>query len=178
MVAIFCDPTIYVSLSHFVSYFTPYFPFPMSFFKKIFRPKLQAMNTISIYKSHILHNMGYLQSFHPHASLFPVLKSNAYGHGLEQMTKILESYPTPYLVVDSLPEYFLARKFTKKKFLLLGETLPTNYKEVDFNRVTFAVYNQTTIEHLLKLKKHCTGHLFLNTGMNREGIDNAHLSEL
>jgi alanine racemase len=50
----------------------------------------------------------------------------------------------------------------------MGETLPVNYKEFDFKRTTFCVYNLETLQALVKLDKKIKIHLFLNTGMNRE----------
>lgn len=97
-----------------------------------------------------------------------MLKSNAYGHGLKEMTQILEAVSVPYLIVDSLPEYFLARKYTKKKFLLLSETNPANYMKIHTKRVSIVVYTLSTLKYLLTLGKKFTIHLFLNTGMNRE----------
>ena len=135
------------------------------------------MNRILVDKSKILYNFEYLQSLRPKDTIFPVLKSNAYGHGLVEMTKILKYVNTPYLVVDSLPEYYQARKFTKKKFLLIGETIPKNYKKLDAKRVTFVVYNKLTLEYLLSSRKKFTVHFFLNTGMNREGFDEEDLLE-
>jgi len=87
--------------------------------RKLFWPKLDPMNKVKILSKNILHNINYLQSLHPEDLIFPVLKSNAYGHGLVEVVKILEKFDSPYLLVDSLPEYYKARKFTKKKFLLL-----------------------------------------------------------
>jgi alanine racemase len=126
------------------------------------------MNRVVIHKKNILHNYEYLQSLRPQASIFPVLKSNAYGHGLVEMAKIMNDTDAPYLVIDSIPEYFQAREYTKKRFLLLGETLPHNYKKLKADRVTFAVYNVLTLEYLLSFRRNFTVHFFLNTGMNRE----------
>ncbi|MBU0627386.1 alanine racemase [Patescibacteria group bacterium] len=51
--------------------------------------------------------------------MFPVLKSNAYGHGLEQVAKILNKTCAEYLVVDSYPEYVIAKKCSNKPILIL-----------------------------------------------------------
>lgn len=53
----------------------------------------------------------------------------------------------------------------------MGETLPINYKEFNFKRTTFCVYNLETLQALAKLNKKLKIHLFLNTWMNREWID-------
>lgn len=139
--------------------------------KNLFKPNLEPMNKIFIHSKNILSNYKYLQSLQPDAALFPVLKSNAYWHGLEIVTKILNKTNAPYIVVDSFPEYQIVKDNSKKNILLLGETLPKNYKKFDFSRTTFCVYNIETITYLAKLKKHINIHLFLDTWMHREWIN-------
>lgn len=94
------------------------------------------------------------------------------------MTKILETYKTPYLVVDSVPEYLLARDYTSKRFLLIGETNPANYMHCDREQLTIAVYNIETIKYLLTTEEKFRIHLFLDTGMHREGILPAQLTAI
>jgi alanine racemase len=74
------------------------------------------------------------------------------------------------LVVDSFPEYSVLVRHSKHNVLVLGETFSQNYKEFDLKRTAFAVYNVETLYGLAKLKKKLNIHLFLNTGMHREGI--------
>lgn len=128
------------------------------------------MNTIWLRKQVLLQNLEYLQSLQPQAALFPVIKSNAYGHGLSQIVRILARTNVPYLIVDSYPEYVVVRKYSRIPVLLLGETLLDNYKKFDHTTTTFCVYNVGTIKYLGRLGKATKIHLFLNTGMNREGI--------
>ncbi len=145
--------------------------------RKLFRPKLLPMNKIKIYKENILFNLWFLQWLKPDDYIFPVLKSNAYWHWLVEITKILNRYHNDYLVVDSLSEYFLAKKRTKKKFLLLGETNPANYLQIDRKNTAIVVYNISTLKYLLNSDKKFTIHIFLNTWMNREGLQHKNLIE-
>lgn len=140
----------------------------LDFLRNLFYPRVTPMNTIYIDRSAILHNYSLLQKLQPQADVFPVIKSNAYGHGLKQVTQILEKTNTPYLVVDSYPEYMIVKRYSKKNILLLGETLPENYRHFDFRRVTFCVYNLKTLEALGRRGKPTKIHLFINTGMYRE----------
>lgn len=142
-----------------------------SWVKNIFSPKLSPMNIVYVHKKNILHNMEYLSSLQPNSKLFPVLKSNAYGHWIKEMVKILSKVDVPYVIVDSYPEYQIVRKNSDKNILIIGETLPSNYKKFDLKKTAFAVYNLETLKALGKLKKKVRIHVFLNTGMNREGID-------
>lgn len=140
----------------------------LDFLRKIFYPHVTPMNTIYIDRSAILHNYSLLQKLQPQADLFPVIKSNAYGHGLKQVTQIVEKTNAPYLIVDSYPEYMIVKKYSKKNILLLGETLPENYRHFNFKKVTFCVYNLKTLETLGRRGKPVKIHLFVNTGMYRE----------
>lgn len=141
------------------------------FIKDWFKLDVDVMNCIHISESALLHNYNYLQSLKPQASLFPVLKSNAYGHWIDQMLQIYKWLPIKYVVVDSFPEYYTVLKHSKFNILLLGETLASNYKVFNFKRTAFCVYNLETLQTLAKLWKKVRIHLFLNTGMNREWID-------
>lgn len=99
------------------------------------------MNTIWLRKKVFLQNLAYLQSIQPQAAIFPVLKSNAYGHGLKEITKILARTDVPYIAVDSYPEYVIVKKHSKLPILILGETLLENYRHFDHKKTTFCVYN-------------------------------------
>ncbi|MDR2190583.1 MAG: alanine racemase [Candidatus Peribacteria bacterium] len=146
-----------------------------TFIKNLFKPKVAPMNIIHLDKKALLDNFVYLKTLKPQARLFPVVKSNAYGHGLDQILQIYKKIDVPYLVVDSFPEYNIIARHSKHHILVLGETFSQNYKEFDLKRTTFAVYNAETLHGLAKLKKKLNIHLFLNTGMNREGIQPSNL---
>jgi alanine racemase len=120
----------------------------LDFIRRLIHPRVTPMNTIYINRKHIIENLRYLQSLQSQAAIFPVVKSNAYGHGLKQIVQILDKTDVPYLVVDSFPEYSIVKKYSKKNVLLLGETLPENYRFFDHKKVTFCVYNKKTFEAL------------------------------
>lgn len=139
-------------------------------------PELKTLNTITISRENILHNLKILRNLQPKSAFFPVLKSNAYGHGILPMLEILKGQNFPYLAVDSYPEYQLIHKHSDFNILLIGETLHENYHYFDFRRTTFAVATLGTLQTLAKLKKKIRIHLFLNTGMNREGFQSQDLA--
>lgn len=139
--------------------------------KNWFKPDVDVMNCIHISESALLHNYHYLQSLKPHVEIFPVLKSNAYGHWIDQILQVYKNLSIKYVVVDSFPEYNIVLKHSKFNILLLWETLSQNYKAFNLKRTAFCVYNLETLQTLAKFWKKVTIHLFLNTGMNREWID-------
>jgi alanine racemase len=125
--------------------------------KKIIKPKYQALNEIEILGKNILDNLDYLSSLQKQAEMFPVLKSNAYGHGLKEVCQILNKSNIKMLAVDSFPEAQIVYKNFKGDVLIMGEMPIGAYKYCKKKRTRFG--------------KKIKIHLFLNTGMNREGID-------
>lgn len=142
----------------------------IDFIRRFTKPNVKPLNVISIDWNKLLQNMQYLHELHPHGALFPVLKSNAYGHWLKQVCKILSTVHVPYICVDSYPEYQIVKKYSKSKALIIWETFPENYKYYDYRSATLCVYNVQTVQYLLKLWKPFSIHLFLNTWMNREWV--------
>ncbi len=140
------------------------------FLKSLFSPSVKPMNTIRLRKRVLLENLEYLQTIQPQAAIFPVLKSNAYGHWLKYIVKMLRNENVPYIAVDSYPEYVVVKKLCNIPVLILWETLLENYRKFDHKKATFCVYNIWTIRHLGRLGKETKIHLFFNTGMNREWV--------
>lgn len=146
--------------------------------RKKLNPGLKTLNTITISKQNILHNLEVLATLQPKSAFFPVLKSNAYGHGILPMLEILKGQHFPYLVVDSFPEYQLIHKHSKFNVLLIGETLPENYRFFDVKRTAFAIHTFQALHVLAKLHKKVRLHLFFNTWMHREGIQEQNLASM
>ena len=138
--------------------------------KNLRKPKVETLNTITIHKSAIINNVKLIKHIKPHNWIFPVLKSNAYGHWILQMLEILEEEKFPYLIVDSFPEYQIIHNNSKFKILIMWETLPENYRYFDYSRTSVVVYNISTLNYLISLNKRIKIHIFLNTWMNREWI--------
>ena len=102
--------------------------------------------------------------------LFPVLKSNAYGHGIKQIATILKKRKTTYLVVDSYYEALQVQEVNSSDILLIGYTLPKNFASMDFSRVTPTIYDIDSLQALGKLGKKIRFHLKIDTGMSRQGV--------
>ena len=135
----------------------------------------RVLNWIEISRENILSNYYHIRSLQPESSIFPVVKSNAYGHGLREIVSILNQTDCEMIAVDSLLEYQIVRRNSQKRILVLGETLCENYQFFDIRNTSFCVWNIATLEYLISLKKPFHIHLFLNTGMNREGIQEREL---
>lgn len=137
-----------------------------SFFKKSYK----HLNKIRLSKKALFYNHQVLQKSHPEAKVCPVLKSNAYGHGLRNLAPIFDSMNCPFLIVDSLFEaYTLYKLNVKTPILIIGYTNPSNFtvKKLPFN---IAIFDLETAIFLNKHQPKCNIHLFIDTGMSREGI--------
>jgi len=132
--------------------------------------KISTLNRVEVIAENILHNFDYFQKENQHTKLFPVLKSNAYGHGLKQIVQILESRGVEYFVVDSYYEALQIREISNRSVLMLGYTKPENYKYFNFKKLAITIFDIESLKRLGELGKKINIHLFINTGMNREGI--------
>jgi alanine racemase len=144
----------------------------INFIRQLIKPKYETLNRIEIDAKNIIDNFNYLRSLQPEAEIFPVLKANAYGHGLKEVCLILNNTQTKMIAVDSYPEAQIAYRYFKGKILILGEMPLKVYGYAKLSRTEFVIYNETTLKYLSRYGKRAHVHLFVNSGMNREGIKN------
>ena len=78
----------------------------LNFVKRLFRKSYTPLNLITISKEALINNYESLSKVNPEIKIAPVLKSNAYGHGIRLVGKILDEVKAPFLCVDSLYEAF------------------------------------------------------------------------
>ena len=147
----------------------------LNFFRQILRPKYEPLNKIEIIKQNLLDNFAYLSSLQSEAEIFPVLKSNAYGHGLKEMAKLLNDSPAKMVAIDSFPEAQIVYRNFKGQVLFLNEMPLRAYDYCRFKRSEFCVYNSATLKYLATHHAGARIHLFYNSGMNREGISDIRL---
>jgi alanine racemase len=116
------------------------------------------------------HNHQLLQQIYGNLPIAPVLKSNAYGHGLTLAARIFDKLRPPFLVVDSLYEAYELKKLRlKTPILIMGYTHHCNLlrKQLPFH---WAVFDLETAKALNRSQRQCQIHLFVDTGMHREGV--------
>jgi len=140
--------------------------------RQLVKPKYETLNRIEIKAECLLANYKYLCSLQPLAAIFPVLKSNAYGHGLKEVCQILNNAAVPMVAVDSYPEAQIVYRYFKGQVLILGEMPLKVYDYCLFQRTEFVVYNPATLKYLTRFGRKAKIHLFVNSGMNREGLQN------
>ena len=127
---------------------------------------------VLISKENLLHNLNVYRKLCRNRSLAPVLKSNAYGHGLVEIARILEKEDKAFFVIDSLYEAMVLRdKGIKSPLLIIGYTSPENINNCKLSNVSFTI---TSLDQLHLVSKLITNrktiHLKIDTGMHRQGI--------
>lgn len=144
-----------------------------SIFRKIRSIKFtyKPLVEVLIYKDRLLNNLHVFQNTYK-IPIAPVLKSNAYGHGLIPIAKILEKENIPLLCVDSFYEALLLKnEKIKKPILILGYTPFHTIQKSSLSNVSFGIISMKELEYLSKnISSKIKIHLEINTGMNRHGI--------
>lgn len=149
-----------------------------NFFGKIldywFKPRLryQSLIEIRIFEDAILHNLKVYQQKYPFLDFAPVLKSNAYGHGLVKVALILDDQNLPFFVVDSFYEALTLRQYgVKTRILILGYASAEQIFQNVAGNISIGI---TSLEQLKMiaagLDREKMFQLKIDTGMNRQGI--------
>lgn len=127
--------------------------------------------TVTLSKSALLHNLAALRKLNPLVA--PVLKSNAYGHGLIEIASILDNQNCPFLIVDSYFEAItLRRAGITSPLLVIGYTPIATMLENRLKKVAFTITSMSALAELLGKTSHRSAyiHLKIDTGMYRQGI--------
>ncbi len=136
---------------------------------------------VEISRKNLLHNLKEFKKIVENKTIACVIKSNAYGHGLEEVVEILKKEKNIWFAVDSLSEAIRIRKKEKKIRILIIGYIPLNQLEIAIkNNFSFIIYNREILEKIiaLKLKKPAMVYLKIETGLNRQGIVGKKLEEL
>lgn len=104
-----------------------------------------------------------------------VVKSNAYGHGILEISKLLISFGVDWLGVNSVEEGMILRdRGIKAPIIILGYVPLSQLKEVVEYDFRIVVYNLETVRVLgeisNRIKKEVFLHIKLETGTHRQGI--------
>lgn len=147
----------------------------MSFRKSIdaFLGKLEKsyvhQNRIEISRSALLHNLHLFKNL-ANMPAIPVLKGNAYGHGIAQVATALKGTKLPYIAVDGYFEALRIREVSHQPVLIMGAIAPVNFRNLNYHHFAFVVQDKPSIEVLAATGKKINVHLEINTGMNRYGV--------
>jgi alanine racemase len=122
----------------------------------------------------IRNNINYLKK-KTGTDLMPVLKADAYGHGLVQMAKILRQLGIKYIGVATLGEAILLRDSGDKGRVLawLYDIDGDELKNALHMDIDIAIFDEKTIPKFISLipkNKKINVTMFVDTGINRAGI--------
>src|SRR5664280_230815 len=88
------------------------------------------LSYIEISKENLLHNFRMMKLLvKPETKIVSVVKANAYGHGQNEVAKILEKV-SDYFQVDDVEELKLLRKVSKKPTFVFGYVAQDEIEEV------------------------------------------------
>lgn len=104
--------------------------------------------------------------------IMAVVKNNAYGHGLKEVSEYLDKDERIiYLVVNNIKEALYLRNHNiKKDILVLGNIEANDLPLIKDRNLTISINNIKTFYLLIENEYKGKVHVNINTGMNRLGI--------
>ena len=149
--------------------------------KKIFKPRVKydPLIRVLISKDALVHNLRAYRTKYPNLRFAPVLKSNAYGHGLVEISSILDEEQPPFFAVDSFYEALVLRQARmSSKILIIGYTREELMLKKTLRDVSFAILSLESLKNLAsRLREPNYFQLKVDTGMHRQGVLVSELAE-
>ncbi len=126
---------------------------------------------IELSAANLVHNFQALKNVAKKGvKMAAVVKANAYGHGQNEVAKILDAH-TDYFAVNSISELESLRKTSKKKTFVLGYTQESDLKKAFRLGAVVSVFST---EHLLHIQKNADKTVEVNIAIDallgREGL--------
>ncbi len=129
---------------------------------------------VELDKGAIAHNFNLFKKIvNKKTIVMPVVKSNAYGHGLVLFAKELVKLKVEFLGVDSYDEALeLRNSGIKTRILIFGYTAPAYFKEASEQNVSVTISSMNSLEKIqkIKLNKKLKIHIKVDTGLGRQGF--------
>lgn len=113
--------------------------------------------------------------------VMPVVKSNAYGHGLVIFSKELVKLGAEFLGVDSFEEALELRNAgIKTRIMVFGYTTPAYFKEASEKNISVTISSITSLLAIKKYKfdKKLKIHIKVDTGLGRQGFIYSELDQI
>lgn len=130
---------------------------------------------VEVSKSALEHNISLYKSVIGDAKLAVVIKSNAYGCDLGQISRLLDhNDQVDYLCVASLTEAVYLRSIGIKKTILMFGIFDCDLKQAVINDIEVTCYDLAAVLELNQLgslyRKKAKIHIKIDTGMSRLGL--------
>ncbi len=135
-------------------------------------------NHIQISQNNLIHNYRTIRELCKGSILVPVLKSNAYGHGLLECYKILKTEKPEWLAVNYIFEAKSLRDAGfEKRIMIVGPVNPSEMNKANSLKLDILVSNFEQMEEASK-HAHLNVHIKIDTGMSRQGFQLSDLKAL
>lgn len=137
------------------------------------RPSDTARAWVEVDSAALRHNAENLRALLPvGCELMPVLKCEAYGHGLVKTARLMSSMGIRAFAVACAAEGVeLRRAGIRGEILILGWTAPESFPCLSRYRLTQTVTEPAYARQLSAYGKNIDVHIKIDTGMHRLGID-------
>ena len=120
---------------------------------------------------HLWHNVLEARKAAPGKEIIPVVKANAYGHGVIPVVSFLYEQGIKLFAVSLLEEGLeLRTHFKDIDILMMGPILASDLKIASSNNIQITLYDLSIVEAVLNQKLPLTTHLKIDTGMSRYGL--------
>ncbi len=122
--------------------------------------------------NNLIQNINQIKKINPNKKIKAVVKANAYGHGLEGLSYILEKYElVDAFCVSNLDEALALRKNgITLPILVLGAIDNRHFEVALSNDITITVYSKEIAEEVLAFNKNIKVQFKIDTAMNRIGF--------
>lgn len=126
---------------------------------------------IEVSSSAIKSNYNFFKELSSSAEVVPILKSNAYGHGLEQVYKILETDNPKWLGVNYVSAAHHLRELGfKGRLLVVGPVVRSEYLSALEADAEIFMSDLESATYWLQMEHRPKIHIKVDTGMSRQGF--------
>ena len=130
---------------------------------------------LEINKKNLAHNIKVYRKIAPYSEIWPVIKSNAYGHGFSNIAKLLDkNKDIKGFMVVSLEEALELKEITSKDIMVLSYFVKKDQRLRDIDNISLPIYDLETAEYLNNLGKERKQKYIVNikidTGTTRLGL--------
>ena len=135
---------------------------------------IKPLSYLEINSNNLLSNIESFKALLPSGNkLIAVVKANAYGHGLKEIVKIVDSKVDGFQV-DDIEELAEARKYTDKPIYVFGYVMKKNLKQAIKLKGILGIYDLGQIKLLNKIGQENSEiipiHLKIDALLGRQGI--------
>ena len=129
---------------------------------------------LEINKENLFYNIEVYKKIAPYSEIWSVIKSNAYGHGIVEISKLIEKskLADKICTVNSEEALLLQKNNIKSPIFILSYWGNEDAKKLlkNNNKIEFSVYSIEQAKFLSSLKKNIKIHLKIDTGTSRLGV--------